>query len=242
MYEVGAIMNNLLVMQHTESEYLGLLEDQFELRRIGFQYLRPFSDNSWQLKAYGVFDGLILLGGGPWGSAGKRNLPSLSDEVRFCEQCLTDGIPVVGFGLGAQILALAAGGTSEPAPFEFDLIKARRAENSPAEALLPETFDIVSYGRDRAVPPEDAVILARDENNNGVVFQIGDNCFGFAGNPGVKSGIVEDLIMEFEESPEGAVERLKELRALHPQLEQALHHITVGLVQCTGWMRRSCED
>ena len=60
-------------------------------------------------------DALILLGGGPWGSAGARDLPTLAEEVELTRQMLAEGTPVIGIGLGAQILALAAGGGVEAA-------------------------------------------------------------------------------------------------------------------------------
>jgi hypothetical protein len=37
----GAPMNVVAVVQHTAGEYLGLIEDHLEGRRIRFQYFRP---------------------------------------------------------------------------------------------------------------------------------------------------------------------------------------------------------
>ena len=229
-------------MQHTESEFLGLIEDHLEGRRIAFQYVRPFVDQSWLLKVFDPFDGLVLLGGGPWGSAGERNLPSLADEIKLCARYLADGLPVLGFGLGAQILALAAGGGSQAAPFAFNLVQAVRLADQEDAAFLPEEFHMVQYGRDRALPPPDALILARDGDGAAMVFQVAGNSFGFAGHPGVKSGIIEDLIMEFEEGPEDAIPQLNELRAAHRDIESALARIMVGLVQRTGWMQRDPQN
>lgn len=229
-------MKKLMVLQHTESEYLGLIEDHLEARRIGFQYLRPFVDATWQLKAFNEYDGLILLGGGPWGSAGDRNLPSLEDEMLICKKYRDEGKPILGFGLGAQILAKAAGGHVDPSPFEFSLLSVKRTETLTAEGLLPEEFPMVRYGRDWAAPPSDAKILARDEYDRPVVFQIDGNCFGFAGHPGVKSGIVEDLIMEFEETPGDVIQQLNVVRGAHQQIEKSLQQIMVGIVTRSGWM------
>ena len=36
-------MNVVAVIQHTAGEYLGLMEDHLEGRRIRFQYYRPFA-------------------------------------------------------------------------------------------------------------------------------------------------------------------------------------------------------
>jgi GMP synthase-like glutamine amidotransferase len=230
-------MSKLLVLQHTESEFLGLIEDHLEARRIAFQYVRPFVDQGWELKTFDPFDGLVLLGGGPWSSTGERNLPSLAGEVELCTRYLADGLPVLGFGLGAQILAQAAGGGSQATPFEFKMMKAARVAHEAAAAFLPEEFHIVHYGRGRALPPPAARTLAQDVDGNPLAFQIGDNSFGFAGHPGVKSGIIEDLIMEFEDGPDDAIPQLNELRAAHRDIENSLAKIMVGLVQRTGWMQ-----
>ena len=69
-----------------------------------------------------------------------------------------------------------------------------------------------------------------------VVWQIGDNAYGFAGNPGIKLGMIEDLIMEFEEVAPDAAAHLERLRELQPALEDALVPIMTGLVQCTSLM------
>ncbi len=110
-------MNVVAVVQHTSGEYLGLMEDHFEGRRIRFQYFRPFAGGR-KLPATDVpADALLLLGGGPWGSAGGRDLPTLAEEIELTRAMLEAGTPVIGIGLGAQILAIAAGGGSrEPRP------------------------------------------------------------------------------------------------------------------------------
>ena len=68
------------------------------------------------------------------------------------------------------------------------------------------------------------------------VWQIGDNAYGFCGNPGIKLGMVEDLIMEFDEVAEDAAVKLDQLRVLQPSLEDALVPIMTGIVQCTALM------
>ena len=90
--------------------------------------------------------------------------------------------------------------------------------------------------RDWPVPPDDADILATDEAGRVAAFRVGANSVGFTGNPGIKLGMVEDLIMEFEEVPEGAAERLQALRDLQPRIEDELVSIMTGLVQLTALM------
>ena len=228
-------MNVVAVIQHTSGEYLGLMEDHLEGRRIRFQYFRPFA--AGKLPAPDVpADALILLGGGPWGAAGTRDLPTLDEEVALARRRLEEGTPVIGTGLGAQILCLAAGGSVEPRELTLEMLQATRTRDDALNGFLPETFNQVVYMRDWPVLPDDAVVLATDDRGRPAVWQVGKNSFGFSGNPGIKLGMVEDLIMEFEEVPEDAAARLDELRALQPVLEDELVPVMTGLVQCTSLM------
>ncbi len=229
-------MNVVAVIQHTAAEYLGLIEDHLEGRRIRFQYFRPFA-GSGKLPAVDLpADALILLGGGPWGAAGQRDLPTLAEEVELTRARLHEGTPVIGIGLGAQILAIAAGGGVDECTLAFETTTARRIDDDALNGFLPAEFIQVIYMRDWPVPPDDAKILATDEVGRPALFRVGNNAFGFAGHPGIKLGMVEDLIMEFEEVPEDAAAGLRVLRALQPQIEDELVPIMTGLVQCTSLM------
>jgi GMP synthase-like glutamine amidotransferase len=229
-------MNIVAVVQHTSGEYLGLMEDHLEGRRIRFQYFRPFAGGR-KLPAPDLpADALFLLGGGPWGSAGSRDLPTLEKEVELTKLRLEEDTPVVGFGLGAQILAIAAGGGSEPADLAFESTTVTRTRDDALNGFLPETFHQVIYMRDRPVLPDSADVLAVTETGAPAVFRVGNNSYGFLGNPGIKLGMVEDLIMEFEEVPDNSAEGLDTLRTLQRTIEDELVPIMTGLVQCTALM------
>ena len=230
-------MNLLHAIQHTSADYLGLMEDHLEGRRIRFRYFRPFTEQGTVPQPGELCDGLFLLGGGPWGSAGQRDVPTLDAEVRYTRALLDEGKPVVGIGLGAQILAIAAGGGSEPAPLVFETGYARRIDDEALGGFLPERFPCVVYMRDRPLPPADARILAVDEQDRPALFQVGPNAFGFTGHPGFKTAMAEDLIMEFEEAPEDPAPQLQRLQVMVPEIEDALVPIMTGLIKMTGWMR-----
>ncbi|MDD9875850.1 MAG: hypothetical protein OXR84_00225, partial [Magnetovibrio sp.] len=148
------------------------------------------------------------------------------------------GAPVIGIGVGAQILALASGGGVEAAPLRFAVGEAARREESALNGFLPERFPVVTYMRDRPVPPPHADILATDEAGDPVIFQPAQNCLGFSGHPGIKLGMIEDLIMEFEESPADPGPGLDALRTVQNELVDALVPIMTGLIQITGWMEQ----
>ncbi len=230
-------MKSLYVIQHTDGEFLGRMEDHFEGRGIRFTYLRPHVAGGQLPSSVRFADGLVLLGGGPWGAAGGRDLPTLRQEVTLARECLALGKPVIGIGLGAQILAIAADGGAEPAELVFEVGEARRVRPGALNGYLPERYPLVVYMRDRPRPPDYAEILAVDEAGRPALFQVGGNCLGFVGHPGAKRAMIEDLVMEFDEAPAEIAAGLERISAVQPRLEDALVRIMTGLVQMTGLMR-----
>lgn len=230
-------MNVLHIIQHTSADYLGLMEDHLEGRRIRFRYFRPFTEQGTLPQPGEACDGLFLMGGGPWGSAGKRDVPTLQQEIRLAANMLEQGKPVVGIGLGAQVLALAAGGDTKEAPLVFEVGYGRRLLEDALGGFLPPRFPHACYMRDRPVPPSDAAILAEDEAGRPAIFQVAPNAVGFTGHPGFKTAMAEDLVMEFEQAPANPAPQLQRLQGMAREMEDALVPIMTGLIKVTGWMQ-----
>jgi GMP synthase-like glutamine amidotransferase len=224
------------VVQPTDSEYLGRIEDHLEGRGIRFQYLRPHQAHGWLPPSAQSIDVLFLLGGGPRGTGPEHPAPALERALKLVRDCLERDRPVVGFGLGAQLLAIAAGGGVEPGPLVLEVDRLRRVEATALGGYLPPEWPHVVYMRDRPVPPPGARVLAVDGRGRPALFQAGERCFGFCGHPGAKVAMLEDLVMEFEEAPADVAAGLERARAVQPELEDALVPIMAGLVQTTGLM------
>lgn len=229
-------MRTVCVVQHTEAEYLGLMEDHFEGRNIRFLYARPFASGGTIPADPEGFDGLILLGGGPYGVVSGHLLPSMGPELRLAKGFLEAGLPVVGLGLGAVILAVAAGGGAQEAPLRFEVPVARAVQPCLLGGRMPDTFPLACYLRDEPVLPDGAEVLAVAPDGKPLVFSIGGNCLGFLGHPGMKRGMAEDLIMEFSETPENTVESLEALGAAQSDIASALTDLMVGISGHTGLM------
>jgi GMP synthase-like glutamine amidotransferase len=229
-------MKTLCVLQHVEAEYLGLMEDHFEGRNIRFQYCRPFTPGSMVPANAGDFAGLVILGAGPKGVVSGRLIPSLGPELRLTHDFLSRKLPVIGIGAGACILASAAGGGAEDAPLRFSVDTAQRVVPDALSGHLPRSFPVAVYMRDRPVLPGGAAVLAESTTGEPLIFQIGENCLGFLGHPGAKSAMIEDLIMEFDEVPDGTAETLAALRMVQGEIAAALGEIMVGLIEKTALM------
>ncbi len=230
-------MKTICVLQHVEAEYLGLMEDHFEGRNIRFHYLRPFTPGTIMPPSAEGFAALVILGAGPKGIVSGDLIPSLSPELRLTRDFLDLKLPVIGIGIGACILTSAAGGGADDAPLRFAVETAQRVAPDALSGHLPQRFPVAVYMRDRPVLPAGATVLAESGTGVPLVFQIGDNCLGFVGHPGAKSAMIEDLIMEFDEVPEGTAETLTEMRSVQGEIAAALGDIMVGLIEKTGLMR-----
>jgi hypothetical protein len=91
--------------------------------------------------------------------------------------------------------------------------------------------------RDRPVPPAGARILSVDDGGEPAIFQIGGNSLGFLGHPGMKSAMIEDLVMEFDEAPANVAEGLERLRLVQGAVAAALSEIMIGVIKTTGLMQ-----
>ena len=231
-------MKHVTVIQHTQSEWLGAIEDHLEGRGIRFSYVRPFIAGAKIPDVAMLGDGLILIGGGPWGAVNPdHRLPTLEAEVRLVRACLMLWIPVIGFGLGSQILSLAAEGRVVETPLVFRIGEARRTQDDALGGQMPAAFPNVVYMRDRPEPPAYAAILARDSDGTIAAFQIGANAFGFSGHPGIRRAMIEDLIMESDDGPPDPAPTLAALGDLGSRIEDALVLLMTGMVAATGWMQ-----
>lgn len=229
-------MKTLAVIQHTEAEYLGLIEDHLEGRNIRFRYFRPFTHGGTLPFGPEGFDGLWLLGGGPYGLVSGHLLPSAAPEFRLTKMFLEAGLPVVGFGLGALVLCVSAGGGAAEAPLRFAVDEVEAVSPDALGGHLPVQFPLSHYLRDRPVLPDGAEVLARAPDGSPAIFALNGNSIGMVGHPGFKRGMVEDLVMEFAETPEDPAASLDALSVAQPRIAEALSPLMVGLVRQTGLM------
>lgn len=234
-------MKSLHVVQHTAAEYLGLLEDHLEGRGVRFSYFRPFTAGGTVPANAAGCDGVVLLGAGPRGIVSGPLLPTLAAELRLAKDCLDRGKPVLGIGLGAALLATAAGGGADDAPLRFVVDEASRQHDDALAGQMPARFPIAVYMRDRPVLPTRARVLASDGAGEPVVFSVAENALGFLAHPGWKIAMLEDLIMEFDDTPDGTASALERLRLLQGDIAAALSTMMVGLIQIMDLMPARTE-
>ncbi len=235
-------MRTVAVLQNTDAEHLGLIEDHLEGRNIRFRYIRPSHDSDWQKHIELRKDGLIVLGAAPWGTVSEPRLPLLDARVQAIRSSLEAGIPTVAISTGTQLLALAAGHPVTTAELCFRIDTAHRINAEPLNGFVPQTFPAVTYMRDFPGLPDDAKIICETADGTPVLYQPMDNCLCFIGHPGIKSAIIEDSVLQANAPLSDAGELFSRLRAMQSELSEALVTLMTGVIQFTGWMQAEPEQ
>ncbi|OLZ68945.1 methyltransferase type 11 [Streptomyces sp. IMTB 2501] len=123
----------------------------------------------------------LVVTGGP-DSAGADALRH-SAELALLRAALEAEVPVLGVCLGAQLLAIAAGGATRPGTGERigwgDVRTTAAAHTDPLFAAVPERLRVPHWHSDSTVDlPEKATLLASCEHRPAQAFRIGGSAWG----------------------------------------------------------------
>ncbi|HSP00356.1 MAG TPA: GMP synthase [Thioalkalivibrio sp.] len=225
-------MKNYLVVQHTYSEFLGLVENQLEKRDIGFSYFRPFVGQDLPGSA-AQFDGLWLLGGA-WPLTDEEHNPQLDDELNLIRIFQKAGRPIIGLGMGGLLVALAAGGTARADPMHTaKFVTARKTAAGEGDPLAEELDGrrlLVMYNGDVELP-EGLEPLLVDEDDHWLAVRPDALSYGLLFRPEMKPGMLEDIIMEGKHNPPPHIgELLGEARMEWQQMQETTALVLKGLV------------
>lgn len=195
-------MKNYAVIQHTYSEFLGLIEKHLEKRDIGFNYFRPFIGQDFPGSAI-HFDALFLLAGA-WPIGDQTHCPWLEDEVYIIEIFQKAKRPIVGIGFGGLLIAKYYGGEACLEPMhQAYWTKAHKTEAGQNDAVA-EALDgkevLVMINGDVKLSDNIQPILV-DDNGHWLAIRPEPLTYGFLFRPEIKPGMLEDIIMEAEHNP-----------------------------------------
>jgi GMP synthase-like glutamine amidotransferase len=169
-------MARVHVVQHTATEGLGKLIDWFLEIGLDVHPTHPYLGNRVPPSVEG--DALIVLGG-PMNAYDDEIAPWLPSVRDLLKSAIDDGVPTIGICLGAQLLAVAAGGAVErgAAGPEIGLDEVVVSES---DLLLTEgTIPVVQWHYDAVTSlPSDATVLASSERYAIQAFRIGEVAWG----------------------------------------------------------------
>lgn len=170
----------VLVIQHVESEGLGLIAPLLRSRGLGSHVVRVYKGERIPERLAG-YSALIVLGG-PMGVYEDDVYPFIKAELRLIKSALEERLPVLGICLGAQLLAKAAGAQVYKGEAKeigwFNVSLTTRGKGDKLLLGLPDAFTVFQWHGDTFTTPPGAACLASSELFERQLIRVGANAYG----------------------------------------------------------------
>jgi GMP synthase-like glutamine amidotransferase len=193
-------MPNCLVVQHVAPEPAFAIADALVAAGVDVDTRRAFSGDDIPSDSSG-FDGVVVMGG-PMSATSCEGFPSRDTEVSLLADALRAGIPTLGICLGAQILAIAAGGAVTRNSYgpEIGWAPVHLAPSGADDRLfagVPPTVTVLHWhGETLEVPPSGQLLMSSKAYPN-QAFRIGDVAWGLQFHLEVTEAAVDGFLDAF---------------------------------------------
>lgn len=169
-------MARALIVQHTAHEGLGRLQEWLPEAGVDVHPIHPYLGH--RVPPYVEGDALIVLGG-PMGAMDDSVASWLPATRALLASAIDDGVPTLGICLGAQLLAVAAGGEVQRGALGPELGLDTVTVSQP-DLLLPSgEWPVVQWHFDTVVRlPESAALLASSSRYATQAFRVGEVAWG----------------------------------------------------------------
>ena len=193
-----------LILQNSAGDGPGffgsLLDHKGWARKVSHLYRGETVPSDWM-----HYDLLVVMGG-PMNVCEEDAYPFLAKETEILTRALKEGFPVIGFCLGAQLMAKACGAkVLKGAKKEIGWYPVRLTDqgiNDPLLKSFPEEFVVFQWHGDTFELPEGAAQLVSSEDYLNQVVRIGSVSYGFQ----FHFEITKDMIAEWLKTGEEEIE------------------------------------
>jgi GMP synthase-like glutamine amidotransferase len=184
-------MRPVLIVTHLADRQVGLVRDT--LQTAGCDVIERHAAAGDALPAAAEVAGIVSLGGRQSAIRASED-PFIAAEVALLRAALDNDVPVLGMCLGAQLLAVAAGGevvnTGRMTAGWPDLILLPAAADDPVFGGLPPRLPVLKWHEDVIELPGDerpwgssegagaARLLGSSEGPGAALFRIGSSAWG----------------------------------------------------------------
>lgn len=246
---VSLMADRLLVLQHLDCEGPDLIADLAIERGLAVEVFR--TDRGDSLPDPTDAPGSIaLVLGGPMSTSDP--LPWLQQELEWIRCRHRQQQPILGICLGAQLLAIAAGGSVEPLrvgdpPLPLKEVGygaihwQRNADPEPVLRGMNPSETVLHWHGDRIRLPASATLLASSLHCREQVFRIAQHAFALQCHLEVSGPNLERWIQEDRDyviaamGADGPQHLLQDWSHLHPRIEQQARRLFSNLLD--QWSR-----
>lgn len=172
----------VLVVEHEADAGLGLIGERLQAADVDVHVVGPDARSDVPTSASG-FDGVVVLGGTP-GPLEDERAPWLGPTRELMRSTLDAGIPLLGVCLGAQLLAVVAGGHVAEAARggEVGLSAVRMTDAAASDPLLHDLPDDLRtlqwHFLEVRELPSGSVSLCTSERCSNQAFRVGESAWG----------------------------------------------------------------
>ncbi len=174
-----ARMNPVLIISHLEDRHSGLAGESLKAAGCPVSEWNPLDDAP--APSLDRIAGIVSLGGRESATDLDRH-PFLAAEVELMRIALANEVPILGMCLGAQLLAVAAGGRVTRLESMYvgwpELCLLPAAGDDPVLGSLGERLPVLKWHEDVIELPPEGVVLGVTETPGAALFRIGHAAWG----------------------------------------------------------------
>jgi len=199
-------MATALVVEHIDGEDAGALARWLPEAGLELDVCRLHAGDALPVRV--SQDALVVMGGKHDAFGTDQGQPA---EIALIQAAMATGTPVLGVCLGAQLLALAAGGevAANPLGFEYGhglVLRTDAAAEDPVFRSVPFLPDVVHWHSDEVrTLPVGAVELCRGVHTTCQAFRVGERAWGLQFHPEVDEAMVTRWALEDGVDPDEVV-------------------------------------
>lgn len=192
-------MARVLVVQHTAGEGLGHLFTWLPDVGLDVHPIHPYLGHRVPTVVEG--DALIVLGG-PMSAYDDTVAPWLPAVRQLLAAAVEDGVPTLGICLGAQLLAVACGGTVDaPAAAGPERGLGGVEVSADDDLFRPGPMPVVQWHADAvSALPDGGVVCASNNRYDNQAFRVGEAAWGMQFHIEATSGMVASWAAADQES------------------------------------------
>ncbi|OIO68628.1 MAG: GMP synthase [Zetaproteobacteria bacterium CG12_big_fil_rev_8_21_14_0_65_55_1124] len=169
-----------LIIQHLDIEPPALIADVLRNARHELSYVHLSKGETLPQNTHDIA-GVIIMGGPQ--SANDSHLPYIQAELKWLEQGIREGLPMLGICLGAQLMAKAAGAAITASPSRelgwYPVFPTSNAANDPLFSFLPENgLPVFQWHGETFSIPDSASPIATHPEVPAQAFRLGKAQYG----------------------------------------------------------------